>query len=78
MRNLGPLLIGLSSYDDLYYNPQVKQNLHNSANIIYKVTIYLAKEFYFKFENFCTKDRKFNKAVLPAVSNMMRDLADLN
>ena len=77
MRDLESLLIDLSSKADLYYNPQVRQSLHNSAKIISKATAFLDKESHFKFENFCTKNNKYNKEFLTAVSNMMSDLADL-
>ena len=77
MHDLESLLIDLSSIADLYYNPQVRQSLHNSANIISKATAFLDKESHFNFENFCTKNNKYNKEFLTAVSNMMSDLADL-
>ena len=77
MRNLGSLLIDLSSKDDLYYTPQVRQNLHNSAKILSKATTFLEKESHFKFDHFCTKDIGHNKDFIIAVSNMMGDLVDL-
>ena len=77
MRNLGSLLIDLSSNDDLYYTPQVRQNLHNSAKILSKATTFLEKESHFKFDHFCTKDIGHNKDFITAVINMMGDLADL-
>ena len=77
MRNLGSLLIDLSSNDDLYYTPQVRQNLHNSAKILSKATTFLEKESHFKFDHFCTKDIGHNKDFITAVSNMMGDLVDL-
>lgn len=77
MRNLGSLLIDLSSKDDLYYTPQVKQTLTNSAKILSKATIFLEKLSLFKFEDYCTEDIDHNKEFITKVSNMMGDLADL-
>ena len=77
MRNLGSLLIDLSIKDDLYYTPQVRQILNNSAVILSKATTFLEKESHFKFESFCTNDVGHGKDFITAVSNLMGDLADL-
>merc|ERR1712217_112041 len=77
MRNLKSLLIDLSTKDDLYYTPQVRQTLTNAAEILSKATTFLEKESHFTFEHFCTEDLDHNKDFIGAVSNMMGDLADL-
>ena len=77
MRNLKSVLIDLSTKDDLYYTPQVRQTLTNSADILSKATTFLEKESHFTFEHFCTEDLDHNKEFIGAVSNMMGDLADL-
>merc|ERR1711892_1491289 len=77
MRSLGALVDELSSKDNLYYSPHRRQTLQDSAQILSKVTNFLAKESNFKFDNFCTKDKKNNKEFINAVGNMMSDLADL-
>ena len=77
MRNLESLLIDLSAKDDLYYTPQVRQTLQNSAKILSKATTLLEKESHFTFDYFCTDDIGHNKDFITAVSNMMGDLADL-
>merc|ERR1712217_503434 len=77
MRNLKTILIDLSTKNDLYYTPQVRQTLTNSADILSKVTTFLEKESHFTFEHFCTEDMDHNKEFIGAVSNMMGDLADL-
>ena len=77
MRNLESLLIDLSAKDDLYYTPQVRQTLHNSAKILSKATTLLEKESHFTFDYFCTDDIGHNKDFITSVSNMMGDLADL-
>jgi len=77
MRNLESLLIDLSAKDDLYYTPQVRQTLNNSAEILSKATTFLEKESHFKFDHFCTEDIDHNKDFITAVSNMMGDLVDL-
>jgi len=77
MRNLKSVLIDLSTKDDLYYTPQVRQTLTNSADILSKATTFLEKESHFTFEHFCTEDMDHNKEFIGAVSNMMGDLAEL-
>ena len=77
LRNLGSLLVDLSSNNDLYYTPQVRQSLQSSAKILSKATTFLDKESHFKFEHFCTTDHENNKDFLTAVGRMMSDLADL-
>jgi len=77
MRGLGSLLVDLSSTDDLYYTPQVRQNLKSSAKILSKATAFLAKASHFKFDNFCSKDTEQNKEFITAIGNMMSDLAEL-
>lgn len=75
--SLESFVLDLSSKDDLFYNPQVRQSLKSSAQILSKVTSFLTKESHFKFDRFCTKDRENNKEFIIAVGNMMSDLADL-
>ena len=77
MRNLKSLLIDLSTNDDLYYTPQVRQTLTNSADILSKATTFLEKESHFTFEHFCTEDLDHNKEFIGAVSNVMGDLVEL-
>lgn len=77
MRSLESFVLDLSSKDDLYYTPQVRQSLKSSAQILSKVTALLTKESHFKFDHFCTKDKEHNKEFITAVSKMMSDLADL-
>lgn len=77
MRNLGSLLIDLSTKDDLYYTPQVRQILNNSAEILSIATTFLEKESHFTFEYFCTLDIGHNKDFITAVSSLVGDLADL-
>merc|ERR1711892_597584 len=77
MRSLGSLVEDLSSKDDLYYSPQVRQTLTSSAQIMSKVTKFLAMESHFKFEHFCTKEKEHNMDFIAAVGKMMSDLADL-
>ena len=77
MRNLGSLLIDLSAKDDLYYTPQVRQILNNSAETLSKATTFLEKESHFTFDHFCTNNIGPGKDFITAVSNLMGDLADL-
>jgi len=77
MRNLESLLIDLSAKEDLYYTPQVRQILKNSAGILSKATTFLEKESHFKFDHFCTEDLGHNLDFITAVVNMMGDLANL-
>ena len=41
------------------------------------MTNFLTQESHFKFANFCTKDKEYNKEFLTAIGKMMNDLADL-
>lgn len=77
MRSLGALVEELSSKDDLYFSTQKRQSLKSSAQIVSKVTNFLAQESHFKFAHFCTKDKEYNKEFLTAIGKMMSDLADL-
>jgi hypothetical protein len=77
MRSLGALVEELSSKDDLYFSTQKRQSLKSSAQIVSKVTNFLAQESHFKFAHFCTKDKEYNKDFLTAIGKMMSDLADL-
>jgi len=77
MRNLESLLIDLSTKDDLYYTPQVRQVLNNSAGILSKATTFLEKESHFTLKHFCSNDVGHGKDFITAVSNLMGDLADL-
>jgi len=76
-RGLGSLLVDLSSTDDLYYTPQVRQSLKSSAKILSKATSFLAKASHFNFDHFCSKDTEQNKEFITAIGNMMSDLAEL-
>jgi len=77
MHSLGALVSELAYKDDLHYSTHGRQTLQTSAQILSKVTKFLTKESNFKFDHFCTKDLRYNKAFFTAVGNMMGDLADL-
>jgi hypothetical protein len=79
LRSVGVLVDELSSKTDLYVSLQKKQNLKNSAMIISEVTNFLTqvKKSFSKFDQFCTRDKKYNNEAITAIGEMMTDLADL-
>ena len=79
LRSLGDLVVELSDEDDLYTaaTAQGRQRLKSSAEIFSKVTNFPARESHFKFDNLCTKEKKYNVEFISDIGKMMCDLADL-
>ena len=74
--NLGYFLIDLSTKNDLYYTPEVRQILHVCQDSLQSYN-FPGKGVLITFDLFCTKDIGHNKDFITADSNMMGDLSDL-
>ena len=79
LHSLASLVEDLSSKDDLYYSTQKRQSLKSSAKIVSRTTNYLAKikQSFSKFDQFCSRDKSYNREFIAAIGDMIPELAGL-